>query len=137
VTASRSRNRPSIALTALLCLAAQALGLAHLALVRHATCLEHAEFVHAPEITARAVAQPAADPITEVDAQLALEGHEDDHCLVAASRRRDLAALDASAGQTWTTVAPPALRHVIETEAPAPPVPLLALAPKSSPPALV
>jgi len=135
VAASRLNSRPSVALTALLCLAAQVLGFAHLALVRHATCLEHAEIVHAPAAKA-SHALPAA-PHARVDGEPAEESGHDDHCLVVASRRRESAALeDGLQISTITLTAATPLRRA-PAETPAAPVPLLALAPKGSPPATV
>jgi hypothetical protein len=134
----RLRRRSAVALTALLCLAGQVLGFAHLALVRHATCLAHDEVVHAPAASAATAAHERAEsargradayPIEDGD------GHEDDHCLVVASRRRELAPLDSAASAAIVAApAPVASLHGVSQE-PAPPVPLLFLAPKSSPPA--
>jgi hypothetical protein len=131
------RDCSAVALTALLCLAAQVLGFAHLALVRHTTCLEHAEIVHAPAATpAQAAAARARAGLTVRGdpGEAEGEGHDDDHCLIVASRRRDLASLGSHAltaiDEQPDAVAPVRAVH----EEPAPPVPLLFLAPKSSPP---
>jgi hypothetical protein len=141
---ARRGRRPSqdcsaVALTALLCLAAQLFGFAHLVLVRHATCLEHAEMVHAPAATpaqAAAARERAAGPGVRGDlGSLESAGHEDDHCLVVASRRRDLAALGTDTASAVERPSDVSLVLPRVGEQPAPPVPLLSLAPKSSPPA--
>jgi hypothetical protein len=123
-----------------LCLMAQVLGLVHLALVQHATCLEHDALVHAGPV------QPASDATADRPAPPAhprsverpgpdSAGHADDHCLAAGFRRLDLASLRAQAAVAG---APPEipLRHRQRDHLPPPaPVALLRLAPKSSPPA--
>jgi hypothetical protein len=137
---SRRAPRPTLVVsTALLCLLVQALGYAHLLLVRHATCLEHAEIVHSPSPEAGAGARAATAgprPLHRRVEGTAPEdqGHGDEHCLALASRRREGATL------VPTQLAGPALSAAGPSVAPPTtpssfhPVPLLHLAPKSSPP---
>jgi hypothetical protein len=122
-----------VLLTALACLVGQASSLAHLMLVRHTTCAEHDALVHtvAPEAFGQ-TAGPRGAAASAIPAEEA--GHEDDHCLVASCRRRDLAD-DAVA------LATPAPTSFAERSSaawwqapPAHPIDLLRLAPKSSPP---
>jgi hypothetical protein len=123
-----------------LCLLAQLLGLVHLALVRHATCLEHDALVHAEQASQARLAggprqdSPARPSATDSAEGLAPDsaGHADDHCLAAGCRRLDLANLrfDWFLAPTDTQALGPA-RAGIEPPAP---VALLRLAPKSSPP---
>jgi hypothetical protein len=127
--------------TAVVCLLGQATAFAHLALVRHATCPEHDDaLVHAPR-DAGAVAQ-AREELRgsllgrRVSAPPPGQGddHDEDHCLMAAFRRGSLAAPDREAGQALPAPADPvALPAQARTSHPGP-VPLLLLAPKSSPP---
>jgi hypothetical protein len=128
-----------------LCLLAQLMGLIHLALVQHATCIEHDALVHAEQ---KQAAKPGVEQAAEqrVDAterartrSLQAEApdsasHADHHCLAAGFRRPDLASLRSE----WSlAVAPagaadgPAHREGLPPPAP---VALLHLAPKSSPP---
>src|SRR5687767_13030524 len=90
-----------------LCLAAQALGVAHLTVVRHATCLEHGEVVHsdAPADGVDGAAQSphlqgTADTAARLQtAALPADGDSHDHCLVCATRRE--------------VVAPPAVQSLL------------------------
>jgi hypothetical protein len=125
-------------LVAVLCLLAQVLGLVHLALVQHATCLEHDALVHAPPGQAasdRGQGTPPAHPRAAVEQRMPdSAGHAEDHCLAVGFRRLDLAHLGSeralAAAPPPTQSGQPA-RDRIE---PPPPVALLRLAPKSSPP---
>jgi hypothetical protein len=124
-----SRARVLTALGAYFCLAAQALGLLHVLVVRHATCPSHGEMVHG----AAAAAPRAADDT--VQAPVAAEA-ADDHCLAVANRRRDLAAFFPVPDLLPAPeVQPPALAPAAAGEPRA--LPLLSLAPKTSPPASV
>jgi hypothetical protein len=133
-------RRQAILGTAVVCLLGQASAFAHLALVRHATCLEHEDaLVHTGGgNVGSSAAQAPADltPGRRVVAPPpgAADGHEDDHCLMAAFRRSDLAGPDRDHGQAL-----PAAADLAPPPAQAPPrrpgpVPLLLLSPKSSPP---
>jgi hypothetical protein len=113
-----------------LCLLAQLSGLVHLALVRHATCLEHDTLVHAEATTESGGNRttPTADRLVPG------ASHADDHCLAAGWRRRDLAAARSAVGLTLSAPAGPALPLDQRRALPPPPVALLRFAPKSSPP---
>ncbi|WP_437956250.1 hypothetical protein WME76_33075 [Sorangium sp. So ce119] len=133
---------------ALLALLAQLSGLAHALLVRHARC-EHGELVHVGALVdaghgaaraalpAAAAAPPQAEggapgPGDRVAAQDALPHLDDDHC--------DAFALRGQLGAPVHRVGEATLLEVLRLAAlrPSPevrPIPLLILAPKSSPPA--
>jgi hypothetical protein len=131
-------RRQALLGTAIVCLLGQASAFAHLALVQHATCPEHDDaLVHAGATqvdAARAPADLVAGRRVVAPAPATGSEHEDDHCLMVAFRRGDLAAPDREAGPALAAgadrLSPPA-----QAQASRPgPVPLLLLAPKSSPP---
>jgi hypothetical protein len=137
---SRLIRRQALLGTAFVCLLGQASAFAHLALVRHTTCPEHEDaLVHtgggnvdASAAQTRAGLTPARRVVAPPPG--AADGHEDDHCLMAAFRRSDLAGPEHDGGQVLPTAAE---LHPPPAQAPARrpgPVPLLLLAPKSSPP---
>ncbi|WP_437732032.1 hypothetical protein [Sorangium sp. So ce1335] len=138
---------------ALLALLAQACGLTHALLVRHARC-EHGELVHVGALVgavhaghgadAARAALPAAAaatqqaeggapaPVDQVAAQDALPHLDDDHCDAFALRGQLAAPVHRVGGATLLEVLRlAALRPSPEVR----PIPLLTLAPKSSPPA--
>ena len=125
--------------TALLCLLAQLSGAAHLALVSHVRCLEHDALVHADPSHGAAVAGQLVRRGAEAEGvPTDLAQHADDHCFVAGLRRREpwaVARLRVRAVEPAVQVAPQAWLRLHET--PAPPVPLLRLAPKASPPVVL
>ncbi|WP_437658586.1 hypothetical protein [Sorangium sp. So ce1182] len=146
---ARPRGAPGARWIALLALLAQLCGLAHALLVRHARC-EHGELVHVGALvsaahvghTAHAAALAAAAPQLADDeasgpgdrlaAQDARRHVDDDHC--------DAFALRGQLGAPLHRVAEATLLEVLCLDAlrPSPevrPIPLLTLAPKSSPPA--
>ncbi|XYH95818.1 hypothetical protein ACMHYB_49835 [Sorangium sp. So ce1128] len=146
---ARPRGGPGARWLALLALLAQVCGLAHALLVRHARC-EHGELVHVGALvsaahaghTAHAAAPAAAAPLLVEDgtpgpgdrvaAQDARRHVDDDHC--------DAFALRGQLGAPLHRVAEATLLEVLCLDAlrPSPevrPIPLLILAPKSSPPA--
>jgi hypothetical protein len=110
---------------------------AHLVLVRHATCIEHQEMVHAstPSPADAALQARRAELAAAEAAPVEDRGHGDDHCLVVASRRRELATQDGGAWQAAPLAGLTAALGAPPTSDQPPPVPLLHLAPKSSPPA--
>ena len=125
--------------TAFLCLLAQISGAAHLALVSHVRCFEHDALVHADAgHGSRAVSQ-AALVLKGTQAQSVpsdVAQHADDHCFVVGLRRREHWA----PATARTRAAEPALKTAAVLwfafrDVLAPPVPLLRLAPKASPPA--
>ncbi|WP_437829765.1 hypothetical protein [Sorangium sp. So ce1153] len=139
---------PGARWVALLAVLAQLCGLAHALLVRHARC-EHGELVHvgalvsaahtahaaalaaaaAPQLAGDEAPGPAADRLAAQDARRHVG---DDHCDAFALRGQLGAPLHRVAGATLLEVLRlDALRPSPEVR----PIPLLILAPKSSPPA--
>jgi hypothetical protein len=127
-----------------LCLVAQAFALVHLFAVRHVRCAEHGEMVHVEreprEPAALAARAQATQDLEEASAAdvvrptgLAIEAHQDDHCM-ALSERRDLRTLEVQP----LVSAPQALAEVTYLHrAPAFVArALYRLAPKISPPAI-
>jgi hypothetical protein len=121
-----------------LCLVAQAFALVHLFAVRHVRCAEHGEMVHVEGAAGgraerwRHQAEPS-DAATLSASGLAVEAHQDDHCM-ALSERRDLrtdAVKQVSAspqvlGEVTATYREPRLLDR----------PIYRLTPKLSPPAM-
>src|SRR5262245_29042565 len=96
------------AAVAYLSLAVHVCALAHVLVVRHATCPSHGEVVHggAAAVPGAEVAHQRADTPPDATAT------PDEHCLLVASGRRDDAAL-APAGAAWLVPAPaPAPIHL-------------------------
>jgi hypothetical protein len=124
-----SRARALAALGAYVCLVAHAAAVLHAVAVRHATCPSHGELVHGSVTGARTA---------EGDTARAAETGEDmdEHCLALATRRRELASLAPAPVQL---LAPDALPLAILPATATSPttLPLLHLAPKTSPPAAV
>ena len=129
-------------MTAVACLLGQGSAFAHLVLVQHATCVQHDALVHADSGGADAAASGRQDDRRRLTVRPgpvaagfpAEAGHDDDHCLVASFRRREALA-PAPTGVTLAVLAAgggaaPAAR----AERQLPVVPLLMVAPKSSPP---
>jgi hypothetical protein len=136
---SRLIRRQVLLGTAIVCLLGQATAFAHLALVRHATCPEHEDaLVHASVAAgsadaAKAPAEPTPGRRVVAPPPGTADGHEDDHCLMAAFRRSDLAAPDREADQALPAAdLPPPPAHAMAVRPGQ--VPLLRLAPKNSPP---
>ena len=139
-TISRTRSgtaarRRGLVLASLL-LAGQVGTLAHLVAVRHVTCPEHGESIHAAtppaETATTAVAAVSHGPAVQSIALAAEHGH--DHCLIVAERRSRSALLRASVAASPLPIAVAARPPVALAGRPA----LLAiyrLAPKNSPPA--
>lgn len=110
-------------------LAAQLSSFSHQLLVKHITCAEHGELIHAGETDAAPVAD--ANSVTST-AQVAGHGHE--HCDVFLARREQLAVVPPAV--VVLAAAPLALPLPVFTRTVhSVSVPLLRLAPKSSPPA--
>jgi hypothetical protein len=121
-------------LAALACLVGQGSSLAHLILIRHTTCAEHDALVHTSAPAAGGQVAPRGAAASAVPAEEA--AHEDEHCLVASCRRIDLADQAVALAAPATLSYAEASSAVWRRPPPASPVPLLRLAPKSSPPAL-
>jgi hypothetical protein len=125
-----SRARALAVFGAYLCLATHLGGVVHVLVVRHATCPGHGELVHGAPPVAAQTPPPAEKAVEGV---LASAEEEDEHCLMLATRRREMAGL---------TPAAEALVHApAVSRFEAPPVPdaqrpraLLLFAPKTSPP---
>lgn len=124
-----------LALVAGVCLLSQLGGYTHLVLVRHQTCLEHASLEHGEGVPVPAGLDVAQRPTRKarLGDQPAAQ-HADDHCLVVALRKRDV--LGAPPANTACLPRPETERTPLAVTARtgAPPVPLLRLAPKVSPP---
>src|SRR6185436_16560587 len=89
-----ARARTLAVFGAYLCLATHLMGVLHVLVVRHATCPGHGELVHG--------VAPAVDhtpPPAGKSARAAVEAGEelDEHCLLLATRRRELAGLTPAA----------------------------------------
>jgi hypothetical protein len=136
-----ARARPTALVAAVACLLVYGVNFAHLALVRHAPCVAHDEVVHA---AADAAAGPAgarrpdeeAPPGTATTAVAAasIPGHGEEHCLALASRRREHAALSPAQADGGPAPGATPLPRPAPREAAAAPIPLVRLAPKTSPP---
>jgi hypothetical protein len=116
------------------CLAAQAMGIVHLAVVRHATCPEHGEITHAAEPpVSPAEATPAFDTAPGLKA-VTLDATADshDHCLACAVRKE---AAAYRVLRPLPAVAELAPSLPVTGEAPGGARTLYRLAPKTSPPA--
>lgn len=140
-TQAKPRHRAGLRalalLVLLLSLVAQGSSFVHFFLIEHAVCPQHGELIHADEAghhplhastapdTGHTAAQPAA----------AEAAHAHDHCAVVSDRRERWACL-ASLG---SVASPPEVEMLaavrVRTSSCVPAVPLLLLAPKSSPPA--
>lgn len=124
----RARARVFALLTGLVCLLGQLGAVVHVGLVRHVRCAEHDALVHADDAGSEVapVEGAAALPVEAAE-------HADEHCLVAELRRTEWLGPTAIAATTAAPAGPevPALDRLV---APGPPVDLLRLAPKSSPP---
>ncbi len=115
-----------------LVLSGQAATFAHLALVRHVTCAEHGELVHASDESVR---RPPTQAGATVDAFAStVDHHRHDHCLVCIFRRETSSGLVPvlqSAGLWRGVESAAAARPAVVGAA----VARYRLAPKTSPPA--
>jgi hypothetical protein len=122
-----------VLLAALLSLLAQGTGLAHLALVSHVQCYEHDALAHAEE---RTQAPPADETPTPLVGGVPVEAaHSDDHCLAAGLRQREVVIAAPDHTRTPLVAVVDVGSPLAGQTTPAAPVPLILLAPKSSPPA--
>lgn len=127
---ARGLRRLGLAL-ALVCFGGQLSSVVHMITVRHSTCTEHGELIDSDGATpARRASADTAFEVADASAR-----HSHDHCPVsAATPRGNLGVAPVAAASTPAAPRPsagPARRAI-----PLPrPVPLLLLAPKSSPPA--
>jgi len=128
------RARASSALGAYLCLAAQLLGLAHVLLVRHATCPSHGEVTHGVAASSPAASSDQPLAVTVRGAGPTIE-HQDEHCLLFLARRRDLAGLTPESAPALAPLPPATAAATVGATALVPALAVLRLAPKTSPPA--
>ena len=132
-TLSRHRVARLFAATlATLALASQLASFAHVVLLRHVTCTEHGELIEVGREQA-IVATPTRETTQAVSASSSAGAHGHDHCLIVATRRHRflvgvVASLDSMHVDAHGTIA-----RLSHDEAP-PPIAVLLLAPKSSPP---
>ena len=123
---------------AVLCLLAQLSGTVHLALVSHVTCAEHGELVEPGEAWSVSAALPdrgGDGPHLAQGLALAREAaHGHDHCLATALRRAS-APPERPASPEAPAPGEALAVHAAAGRALAPALPLLAVAPKASPPA--
>jgi len=127
-----ARARLLVAIGAYVCLATHLAGMLHILVVRHATCPDHGEVVHGPAPAVVEVALPPGPSARNATREPAEES--DEHCLMVATRRRDMAAL-APGHQVVAQAPATATLDAPATIAAAPPRALLRVAPKTSPPA--
>jgi len=123
---------------AALCLLAQLSGLVHLAFVAHVPCAEHGELVEAGAPTSALPLQRAADDGAAVAAEPSpadLPAHSHDHCAVTALRRTPVCPLKSYGHIDLSGDPGRGVRVSRESRAARAVIPLLAVAPKSSPPA--
>jgi hypothetical protein len=114
-------------------LAGQVTSFAHLVLVRHVTCAEHGELVEVGRVRATAKPTEHHRPTNAVSAESTDIAHGHDHCVIAPMRRdriasRPPAALDSIHIDAYGTIGAIAADDI------APPIAVISLAPKNSPP---
>jgi hypothetical protein len=128
----RRRARIFTAFGAYLCLATHLAAILHVLVVRHATCPGHGEVVHGELPALSEAPLPAGQAAVDATPEAA---EADEHCLLVATRRRELAGLVTI--QQPVVLAPAATSIDSPPVLPAaPPQALLRLAPKTSPPAV-
>lgn len=133
---SSTARRTTLSLAAL-CLFAQLSGLAHLAIVPHVTCAEHGELIEASASTSdwsiHSSSPGESFEICSVEPGLeAAAEHSHDHCAVTSMRRTPGCPLGPTSTEMSAPVEQP--RRVGREPRVHTALPLLALAPKSSPP---
>jgi len=114
-------------------LVGQLTSFAHLVLVRHVTCAEHGELVELGHERTTAKSARQGQPSAVVSAVSDSDGHGHDHCLIAPMRRDRVAAgtpasFDSAHIDAYGTIG------VVVADEIAPPIALILLAPKNSPP---
>lgn len=136
---ARGFVRVAFALVASLLAASYVASLVHMAFVAHAACVEHGGFVHVER------AAPADPSLLRGDAPAktlpgeAVSTDEHDHCLVGATRPGESAIARAGLSVVLDEQAPSAPPRDLTLPAfahaePPPPISLLLLSPKNSPP---
>jgi hypothetical protein len=114
-------------------LAGQVTSFVHLVLVRHVTCAEHGELVEVGKEHAIAKSARQAAPANVVTSESPADAHGHDHCLLAPMRRDRIAAgspgsFDSLHVDAYGTIG------VVAADEVAPPIAVILLAPKNSPP---
>ena len=109
-------------------LVAQLVGFAHLAAVRHVRCAEHGELIELHGDDVATLARTTGDALGAAG-----EGHGHDHCLLGPVRR-DGAALAVPEAARVARAEVDVARARPPVDVARLPIPLLRLAPKSSPP---
>jgi hypothetical protein len=118
---------------ATLALAGQVTSFAHLVLVRHVTCAEHGELVEIGKEGAIPKAPPPKRTTSFAGADSTADGHGHDHCLIAPMRRDRIAARAPGSLDSFHIDAYGTIGVIAEDEV-APPIAVILLAPKNSPP---
>jgi hypothetical protein len=126
-----ARARALAVFGAYLCLATHLAGIVHVLVVRHATCPGHGEMIHGGAPAAAQTPPPAEKVARGVLPESAEE--VDDHCLMMATRRREMATL-APAPQGLVEAPAVARLEALPVPTSFPARTLLLLAPKTSPP---
>jgi hypothetical protein len=126
-------TRGFAAALAIFALAGQVASFAHLVLVRHVTCAEHGEMIEVGHGHAAVATAPHRRAVTAVSEAAGAEAHGHEHCLLTPMRRDRLAAgapvaFDSVHIDAYGTIG------VVGTDEVAPPIALIVLAPKNSPP---
>jgi hypothetical protein len=131
--ATQATTRVVAVALACLSLLGNVAGFAHLVLVQHVSC-EHGELVHLGPARSALAPQVGRDgDRTAIDAAGATEAHGHDHCLLAPTRREQLGVRREPASPTLAP-RPLAVGAFADATATPPPIPILVLAPKNSPP---
>lgn len=133
----RQTFRVGAALTAFAYLLGWMLVLAHNVTEQHVVCLEHGDLVHAGEDGHGDHADVSADDAEPRDSIAAYPTHDDhEHCAIGPFHRDEDDLAVASLSASIDTVDVPSWENVLELQqAPRPPpISILSLAPKTSPP---
>lgn len=121
-----------LALISALLVLAQVVAFAHVGLVEHRTCALHGELVHPGHVTAGTAAE--GRDVTAIHALRGVEEGDHDHCVCMAPGRERFVLSSSLADGLGPAML--GCAHGIQlAAAPALSIALLALAPKSSPPA--
>ncbi len=127
--------------TGLLLLAAQILSLGHLMVVRHVTCPEHGDIIHAGQPHEASHALPSDDDAEDASSRPCIEGTGPraegvhDHCFICTSTHERFALLPPARQATSSIEAARPIPLSSES-GPFTTVDLIVLSPKNSPPAV-
>jgi hypothetical protein len=131
---SKRVRRPGMGAASLLLLAAQILSLGHLLIVRHATCPEHGDVMHAGQWhEARLARFDAVEGRASLGGSVprAESGH--DHCLICTLTHERFALLPPAGASATPIESAIGLPSRLDTS-PFAPVAVIAFSPKNSPP---